>query len=113
MGITQGNMVQRIQMQKPPTIRVSEVVRTDITWQGRLNEHVTCACQRLLKWTTEEWGVRQTLPQHQGHLWTTLDWLTANCNPHQPSALMRWLRKHLGEGCQEPAGHPVSYKDGR
>ena len=102
MGVADGSMIQAVRLQKPPTVRVSEVARTDIAWQGRLSETTECACSRMRRWAKDEWGIAMPLPEHDGHVWMTLDWIMQNCNWEHESASMQWLRRCMDGENREP-----------
>ena len=102
LGAVQDDVVQHVRLQKPPTVRIGETIRTDISWQGKLCQETHCTCQRLRRWTQEQWGIMQTLPHHRGHAWTTLDWLTERVDFQHQSELVQWLRKCMGGEQKQP-----------
>ena len=69
------DMLQTIRTVRTRQKKVIDIIRTDIQWQGRLGPETRCQCDLMDKWIKEEWGIHQDMPRHEGHGWTTLDWL--------------------------------------
>ena len=92
---TLGEMRDTFMTRQTHHPRVSELVRTDRAWQGRLSPFTVCQCDRFKQWVQQKWGIMEPMMEHRGHVWATLDWLLQQIprtrDGGNESDLRRWV----------------------